>query len=415
MMIAERPRSLFRSKNKNKVDVEPDSNRITPRTQMKSDAFMLKEKPIHDTSATTVAPTTTTYAPRTTQSEPIDGSNKIEEGRLEASKGNYIGAIAKFNEISPATFDSLYYRGCAYLQLGEFFQIKNAIEDFNQALKLSETPPEDVNIYYKRAFACQLIGRFSEAIIDYSMFIECSPSNKQHKGYLSRGLVHTELQEYDKALEDMRQANEMNPQLDMYYMYCLARAHAALGNTSEAQREFKELADYCQNEHSHSKHTYDNHFYYGIASYELNDYSVALQEFIEALNYANTQQQQADTKFYIGLTRYALGSIDDAIKDLEHVLKLDVNHKRAHFRLGMMKSENENLHSQALRHLTQAHQMTPQKSSILYERGNLHHKMGQLDACVHDKRLALKLEQTNVDQSTSRDFYEVRHTFFFEW
>ncbi|CAF0901596.1 unnamed protein product [Adineta steineri] len=405
MMMAEQSKSGARNKNKNKVDVEPDSNRITPRTKVKSDVFMLKREPIHDTSATTVAPTTTTYAPRTTQSEPFDGFNQIREGRREASKGNYIEAIAKFNEISPVTFDSLYYRGCAYLQLGGFFQIKNAIEDFNQALKLSESIPKDVNIYYKRAFACQLIGRYSEAIIDSSMFIEYSPSNK-HKGYLSRGLVHTELQEYDKALEDMRQANEMNLQLDMYYMYCLARAHAALHNTSEAQREFKELADYCRNELSQPRHTYDNHFYYGIASYELNDYSVALQEFIEALNYAN-KQQQANTKFYIGLTRYALGTIDDAIKDLEDVLKLDADHKRAHFRLGMMKSENENSYSQALSHLTQAHKLTPQKSSILYERGNLHHKMGQLDACVYDKRLAFKLEQTNVDQSINGNPYEL--------
>lgn len=160
----------------------------------------------------------------------------MQQGCLKASQGYYSEAINIFDKVSPATFDSLYYRGCARLQLSEHSEIYNAIDDFTQALQLSKAQ-NDPNIYYKRAFAYQIIGQYPEAITDYSIFIQYKGgSSDVHIGYLSRGLVYNELKQYKQALTDIEYANEIGPKSNMYYTYCLARTKAFLGLNNEANK-----------------------------------------------------------------------------------------------------------------------------------------------------------------------------------
>ena len=331
----------------------------------------------------------------------------MQEGRLKASKGNYEGAIKDFNGVLPVTFESLYYCGCARLELGERLQIYNAVDDFNQALQLSQVP-NNPDIYYKRAFAYQMIGQYAEAIFNYSLFIQYNRKSDVHKGYLSRGLVYNDLKQYDKALNDIEYANKADPKPNMYYMYCLARTQAFLGRQNDAKTTFNGLANICRVEHSLSRQTFYSHFYCGVAAYELNDYSTALEQLNEALNYRVSDRELAETRFFIGLTYYTHREIEFAKTNLREALNLDKNHTRALFHLGMIESQNEDLYFEALGYLTKAHELTPHKSDILYERGELYHKMGHLDACVRDKQLALQLERTDTDASVVKHYCEVR-------
>ncbi len=264
------------------------------------------------------------------------------------------------------------------------------------------------NIHYKRGFAYQLIGRYTEAIIDYTMFINYSPPDEQHKGYLNRGLVYSEIKQYDKGLEDIRCAYTSGPQMSKYYVYCLARAEASVGHNDEAHAKFIELENICKNECDTPRKPFDSLFYYGIALYELNKYPNALKLFNEAFECSKTNSQKADIKFYIGLIYYAVENIKTAEDELKNALKYDKNHTKALFRLGLIESQNNDSQSEALTYLTRAHKSAPHKSDILYERGELHHKMGQLDACIHDKRLALQLERTDADLSETKSYYKVR-------
>ncbi|CAF2848691.1 unnamed protein product [Rotaria sp. Silwood2] len=333
--------------------------------------------------------------------------NSIEEGRLKASKGDYLGAIASFNKVTPVTFHSLYYRGCAHLELGGRIEIYKAIEDFNQALKISQVGI-DSNIYYKRAIACELIGQYAEAIIDYTMYIkQCQPSDK-HKGYLSRGLVYSEIQQLNKALEDINHANKEVRQPPIYYRYCLTRAEASLKKDEEAKIIIDDFAKFCREECDKSPQTFQTYFYYGLALYELNNYNTALQQFNEALKQTSNERERLDTIFYIGLTQDALDQKELAKENLRSVLNIDKNYTRALFRLGIMDSENDDLQTEALNNLTKAHEQTPHKSDILYVRGKVYYKMGQIRACVNDKRLAFQLENANIDSATMKHYFEVR-------
>jgi tetratricopeptide (TPR) repeat protein len=294
--------------------------------------------------------------------------------------------------------------------LGDRIQINRAIEDFNQALKISPDQ-NDTNIYYKRAFACQRIGRYAEAIIDYTLYIQYNRDHA-HKGYLSRGLVYSEIKQNDKALDDITHANREGQSPPKYYVYCMARAQASAGQYDEARTTFRKLADMCRNECNTSVPTFHTYFYYGIAEYELNNYPTALKHFSEALNYNPSRHEQADTTFYIGLTYYASGEMELAEKKFKDVLALDKNHARALFRIGLMQSQNDDLKAEAIKNLTKAHQLSPHESEIVYERGELYRKMGRLDASIHDKRLALQLERTDADPSVLKHYYEVRQGLF---
>ena len=262
-------------------------------------------------------------------------------------------------------------------------------------------------LHYKRAFTCHLLGRYDEAIVDYTMFIEYDRENV-HKGYLSRGLVHNDRLEYDKALKDIKEGNHRCPKKNSYYQYCLIRAHANIGHKTEATTELKNLEATVTTANSTSNESFGRHFYYGVALYESPDYAAALQQFEKALQCRSTKLQKADTRFYMGLAYYSLGEMSKAKEEFAQTLQLNENHDRAYFKLGMMYGENDDSLPLAIKYLTRAHELTPHKYEILYERGELYYRQGKLEASLNDKRQAMQMKQSNNSSPPSSASYEVR-------
>ena len=243
-----------------------------------------------------------------------------------AGDGRYDEAIDVFSSISPITFESLFYRGCARLQVGEETEIRSAIEDFNQALNFIQGQMNS-NIYYKRAFACQSIGRYDQAILDYSFFIQYSSFGQRHIGYLNRGLVYADLEKHNEALTDIEHANKEYRGSSKYYLYCLGQAQVSVGDYNQARETFQQIVNECQK----SSNEHDSLFYGGVAFYELKDYSNALVKLNEALRCSRHNQERAETKFYIGLSYYTSGDIESARRELKEVLGYQKNHTRALF------------------------------------------------------------------------------------
>lgn len=238
-----------------------------------------------------------------------------------ARNGKYAEAIDVFSSISPITFESVFYRGCARLELGGETEIRSAIDDFNQAFNFAEGQ-RNSNIYYQRAFACQSIGRSSQAILDYTMFIQNSSSERRHMGYLNRGLVYADLEKHNEVLRDIQRANEEHREVSKYYLYRLGHAQISVGDFKQAQETFQRILNDCQE----SSNEYDSLFYCGMAFYELKDYSNALVKLDEAFKCSSHNQKRAEIKFFIGLSYYALDDIESAERELEEVLKYQKNH-----------------------------------------------------------------------------------------
>ncbi|CAF3527043.1 unnamed protein product, partial [Rotaria sp. Silwood2] len=313
-------------------------------------------------------------------------------------------AIGHFKAVTPPNFDSLYYQGCARLELDKRDEIFNAIENFNEALKLKiPQSKHEINIYYKRAFACALIGQYAEAIIDYTIYIQKDESNA-HKGYLSRGLVYSEIKQYENALKDIQKANDLL-KCSKYYTYCLAKAKAFLGQVVEAKKDFESLINTCASECQTPEKNFDTHYYYGLALYERQRYSAARKQFEEALKFPKNKQE-VNALYYSGLTLNALGDIKGATEKLEEANKSNENHISSLIRLAMITSENDDLQSDALKYLNQAHNAAPHRMDVLYIRGELHRKMGQIGACIRDHQLALQLEEKETNSLAMRHDYE---------
>ena len=305
------------------------------------------------------------------------------------------------NDVIPRTWESLYYRGCAHLELGE---LTEALRDFDQAIELNKRA-EHSCLYYKRAFACHLVGRYAEAILNYTMFIECDEKRDVHKGYLGRGLVHTDLADYKKALEDIEKANELKP-MNTHYQYCLSRAETNIGREHDANNALKTLRTTVAD--STSRVNFEGHYYCGVALYESEKHAAALEEFQKALLCHPTDPQSGETHFYMGLAHYSLGKISKAKGEFEQTLQLNKNHDRALFKLGMMYGENDDSLPLAIEYLTRAHKLIPHKYEILYERGEIYYRMGKLGACLNDKRRAMQMKQSDSSARPETTFYEVR-------
>lgn len=305
--------------------------------------------------------------------------------------------------IRPPTCESLFYRECARLEIGERDE---ALTDFDRAIALKQHA-EYSSLYYKRAFVCHLLGRYAEAILNYSMFIGYG-GNDLHKGYLGRSLVYTDLIDYNKALKDIQKDNRLSPKENISYQYYLLRAQINLGRKNEAKTTFHQLKATVEKDKSNPNDSSDGHFYCGVALYDLNESTAALEEFEKTLECRPNEQQNGEIHFYMGLIYHSLGQISKAEEEIEQTLKINKNPGRSLFQLGLMNNEDQKSLPLVMEYLSRAHVLLPHKSEILYERGEVSRRMDQLNASLNDKRRAMQMQQSENNSLPNRNDYEVR-------
>ena len=90
--------------------------------------------------------------------------------------------------------------------------IKGAIEEYNQALRLHPNFPE---VYYKRGISRHKLGDFKGAITDYNQAISL---NSNYPGiYNHRGFTRRDLGDLPGAMADFNQALSLNPNFPEAY------------------------------------------------------------------------------------------------------------------------------------------------------------------------------------------------------
>ena len=126
-----------------------------------------------------------------------------------------------------------FHRG---INLHTFGDIKGAIEEYNQALRLHPNFPE---VYYKRGISRHKLGDFKGAITDYNQAISL---NSSYPGiYNHRGLTHYDLGNFPEAIADYNQALVLNPTFpEAYQNRGITRNH--LGDKQGAITDLKTAA-----------------------------------------------------------------------------------------------------------------------------------------------------------------------------
>jgi tetratricopeptide (TPR) repeat protein len=141
------------------------------------------------------------------QSFAANMTNLINNGNALASKGNYNGAIALYNQVlekDPNNVKALYSKGKALSVLANYAPSLNnaAIATYNKVLSLD---PNHIGALYNRGNAFAKLGNYNEAIANYDKVLTLDPNNTgalygKGNALAKMGNYNAALTLYDKML-----------------------------------------------------------------------------------------------------------------------------------------------------------------------------------------------------------------------
>lgn len=173
----------------------------------------------------------------------LKGISNAGDGDHEAAVGNFTLAIETMDADIGVAY---YYRGRAYLELGEYnealadfnksfesasnsafmdphnfrgyckmslFDYAGAIKDFTVAIAHN---PNDPEIYYNRGYSKRQLMDNSGAVLDYTKAIELRP--EYAKAFLNRGVVYYDQRKFALAIEDFSKVLELMPDFANAYL-----------------------------------------------------------------------------------------------------------------------------------------------------------------------------------------------------
>ena len=156
------------------------------------------------------------------------------------SDGDYTSNVIDFLnselEKDPTNHDLLFSRGNGYLDLGKY---QDAITDYSQIIQLSlET--EIFSVYNNRGICYRAIGEFNLAMDDFDEAIRIN--NSYRDAYNNRGMVLADLGKHKEAISDYNVAIK----LDKTYWYAYnnrAMSYWELGDIEKAKEDYEIVSE----------------------------------------------------------------------------------------------------------------------------------------------------------------------------
>ena len=298
--------------------------------------------------------------PLSEQEQSISAETYYVRGNVKFKQGDYVGAIADFDEaiqLKPDYAEAYNNRGLAKHELGEYAA---ALADFNKAIQLK---PELSVVYNNRALTKQVLGEFHAAIVDYDKAIQLQDGDAVV--FRNRGYAKDKLGEYTAALADFNKAIQLKPDY--------AEAYNSRGYVKDKLGEHTAaLADY--------------------------DKTIQLKpDFAEAYNNR-------------GFTKYSLKEFFAAITDYDMAIQLKPDFPNSYNNRGLVKT-NLSQHAAAIRDYNIAIQLKPNYADAYFNRGVSYLESGLLQNAIQDFLIALRFAtqtgntelQTAIEQFL-RDF-----------
>ncbi len=120
--------------------------------------------------------------------------------------GDFDQAILDYDDVirlDLSAADAYTNRGLAYIKIDNH---KQAIREFDMAISAD---PGFFPAYHNRCLALALMGRSKEALLDCNYSLRLIPSNPLSLD--SRALAYWQLDEHDKARQDLERARQIDP------------------------------------------------------------------------------------------------------------------------------------------------------------------------------------------------------------
>lgn len=245
--------------------------------------------------------------------------NIIKLGDDAFAKGDYVGAIAKYNQSLKVSYNDaeIYYkRGLTHYQLGDY---EMAIADYSQAIKININ---DAKSYNKRGLAFYQIGAYQEANNDFTQAIRINPHVAI--AYRNRAEVRSHIGDKQGAIEDFTQAIKINPHYaDFYKTRGISRYLIGY------ERGFPQAIKINPND----ANAYKNR---GNSRCDIGDYTGAIEDYTQAIQ---INPSYADAYYNRGNAYYDLEDYEAAIEDYTQTIKINPNYADAYYNRGNIRAE----------------------------------------------------------------------------
>jgi tetratricopeptide (TPR) repeat protein len=196
-----------------------------------------------------------------------------------------------------------------------------AIKIYSKIVKTSKLKERaDYGALYKRAVCYFSTGDFNHALEDLDKVVPQFPQLPQAR--MLRALVHKELGNKDKKLEDLEQA--------------------LLGDPANANMLKWRASVYLEDE----------------------EYALARKD----LETAKVFGDDAETEMYLGVAQYNSGSVDSAFLSLDKSIELDATYLPAYLYASSFCLE-EDRYEQAIKYLDFAHMLDPKNTTVYFYKG----------------------------------------------
>ncbi|TRU61261.1 MAG: tetratricopeptide repeat protein [Microcystis aeruginosa Ma_QC_Ch_20071001_M135] len=299
----------------------------------------------------------------------------FEQGNQKYMNGDFIGAIASFDqalEIKPDLHQAWHNRGIALDDLGRY---EEAIASFDRALEIK---PDDHQAWNGRGIALGNLGRYEQAIASCDRALEIKPDD--HKAWNGRGIALDNLGRYEEAVASYDQALEIKPDYHQAW-YNRGIALDDLGRYEEAIASFDRALEIKPDDHQ----AWNNR---GVALGNLGRYEEAIASYDQALEIKPDFHQAWYNR---GVALGNLGRYEEAIASYDQALEIKPDFHQAWYNRGNAL-DNLGRYEEAIASYDRALEIKPDFHQAWHNRGNALVNLGRYEEAIasHDRALEFK-------------------------
>lgn len=259
----------------------------------------------------------------------------------------------------------------------------DAIADLTKAIELERS---NVRSLYLRAYYYLELKRYEEALADCNLGLSIAPTDGLFlslRGEISQASAH-----HEEALEDLKHAVELKPDLEHVAQKNMGLSLHALNKYNEASRAFiRALAA--------QPECVECWFSLGKTLGKLYPGRKAPRQL------RSVSVPRLNTPGVISCRASALrdlGFLDEALEDFTRAIKLNVNAESAYYGRGKVYLK-KNLYTEAINDFTRAINLAPTSESLansLKRRADAYYKSNHLEEALVDINRAIELDRNNL-------------------
>ena len=275
-------------------------------------------------------------------------------------------------ELDPKLADAYICRGYVYDELGKYDE---ALQDYTRAIELD---PKETLAFINRGATYVKLGKYDEALRDYNRAIELDP--KDARSYNNRGIRYNALGIYNEAIRDHTKAIELDSRFADAYI-CRGYAYDELGKYDEAIRDYNKAIELKPDEA-------DFYFNRGIVYDKLGKYDEAIRDYNKAIE---LKPDEADFYYNRGIDYVELSKYDEAMRDFNKATEIDTKYVNAYTYRGLIYFDLGR-YDETIWNLNKAIELDPKEAKAYLNRGLAYNKLGKNKKAADDLNDYLRID-----------------------